>query len=205
MLKIYVARHGQNKDNAAGILNGHRDEPLTEVGIGQAYELANGIKKMGLTFDHVYSSPLSRAHKTAEIVCETLGIQKPVVLPELIERDFGIMTGKSAKDIESLCGVDIIKTNTITYFLSPEDAETFPDLLARARRVLSDVCAKHSSGSILLATHGDFGKMLYTAYYNLDWRDILTMFHFGNSELLLLAEDSKAEDSHILHIKQHNH
>ena len=32
MLKIYIARHGQNEDNANGILNGHRDLPLTDIG-----------------------------------------------------------------------------------------------------------------------------------------------------------------------------
>lgn len=56
MLKIYLARHGQNEDNANGILNGHRDMPLTEVGIGQAHEVAEKIKESGLTFDVVLSS-----------------------------------------------------------------------------------------------------------------------------------------------------
>lgn len=48
MLKIYIARHGQNEDNANGILNGHRDLPLTSLGERQAYELADGIKDIGL-------------------------------------------------------------------------------------------------------------------------------------------------------------
>ena len=51
MLRIYLARHGQNVDNASGILNGHRDLPLTEIGIAQATELANNIKDAGLIFD----------------------------------------------------------------------------------------------------------------------------------------------------------
>ena len=40
MLKIYLVRHVQNKDNADGILNGHRDEPLTDLGFAQAHETA---------------------------------------------------------------------------------------------------------------------------------------------------------------------
>jgi broad specificity phosphatase PhoE len=36
MLKLYLARHGQNLDNANGILNGHRDEPLTKKGMEKA-------------------------------------------------------------------------------------------------------------------------------------------------------------------------
>lgn len=66
MLKIYLVRHGQNKDNAEGILNGHRDEPLTEIGVAQAYEIADKVKSTGIVFDRVYASPLQRAYKTAE-------------------------------------------------------------------------------------------------------------------------------------------
>ncbi len=205
MLKIYIARHSQNEDNANGILNGHRDLPLTEIGRGQAKELAILIQSENLTFDAVYSSPLCRAFETAEIVTKELGLPKPEIISDLIERNFGVMTGKPIKDIEALCGRDIIKTSTITYFLSPEGAETFPDLVERAKTILAYIYSKHFDGSILLVTHGDIGKMLYVAYYGFDWKECLTMFHFGNSELLLLSPDSKLEDAHVIRIEQHNH
>jgi len=38
-LHIYLTRHGQDQDNAHGILNGHRNTPLTELGIQQAQQL----------------------------------------------------------------------------------------------------------------------------------------------------------------------
>lgn len=205
MLNIYIARHGQNEDNANGILNGHRDMPLTAIGIQQARELAVGIKGVGIIFDAVYTSPLSRAHVTGKTVCEELDMPEPIVLDSLIERDFGTMTGQRAEDIEHLCGTDIIKTETITYFLSPPGAETFPELLDRARGVLDQVRAKHPSGSILLVTHGDFGKMLYAAFYGLPWQDMLTGFHFGNCELLLLAEGVDPSVPHVVKIEQYNH
>ena len=118
---------------------------------------------------------------------------------------FWIMSGKLIKDVEKLCSPDIIKTETITYFLSPEGAETFPQLLIRAKKLLDIIKGKHEGQSVLLVTHGDFGKMLYAGYYNLDWEQILFMFHFGNSELLLLSEDSAPENAHVFRIKQHNH
>ena len=205
MLKIYIARHGQNYDNQAGILNGHRDEPLTDLGVKQAEELATGILQQGYLFDVVYTSPLVRASKTAEIICETLGLEVPEILDALIERDFGAMTGKPAADIERLCAPDIIKTETVTYFLNPEGAETFPQLKARAEKALDQIMADHPDGSVLLVTHGDFGKMLYAAFYNLKWKDVLTDFHFGNCELLLLEEGAAPGEPHVLKIKQFNH
>lgn len=205
MLKIYLARHGQDQDNANGILNGRRDEPLTDIGVNQAKQLAQKIKIADLKFDIVYSSPLQRAFKTAQIISNTQNLSEPIRLMILIERDFGVMTGQRIGDIEKLCAPDILKTKTTTYFLSPKSAETFPQLVVRAEKLLSFIKNKHQNGSVLLVTHGDFGKMIYAAYYQLDWLGILTMFDFGNSELLLLSQDSKAEDSHVFYIEQFNH
>ncbi len=46
--------------------------------------------------------------------------------------------------------------------------------------------------------------MIYASYYNLEWENVLKLFHFGNSELLLLAPDSRPEDAHVFTIQQHN-
>lgn len=204
MLKIYLVRHGQDLDNAAGILNGRRNKPLSDKGIEQAKEVAERIKETGIHFDYTYSSPLMRAYKTAEIITTTLQINKPKILRDLVERDFGVMTGKKQNIIEEICSPNILQTDTVCYFLNPEGAETFPQLIERAKGMLNELKKKHKNGNILLVTHGDFGKMIYAAYYNLDWMNILKMFHFGNSELLELSEESSPEKTHVLKIKQHN-
>lgn len=204
MLKIYLARHGQDQDNAMGILNGHRDNPLTDLGISQAHAVADKAKEKNLTFDVIYSSPLQRTFQTASIIGETLRIDNIIKLDELIERDFGVMTGQAVPDIERMCAPDIIKTEKTTYFLSPDGAETFPDLINRGKSLLNSIQVKHEDGSILLVTHGDIGKMIYAAYYNLDWKEILTMFHFGNSELLILSSDTSANEAHVIEIEQYN-
>ena len=115
------------------------------------------------------------------------------------------MTGQPQSKIKEICSPDIIQSDTITYFLSPEGAETFPQLVERAKRLLDMLKAKHKDENILLVTHGDFGKMIYAAYYNLNWKEILNMFHFGNSELLELSEESGPEETHVFKIEQHNH
>ncbi len=204
-MKIYLARHGQNEDNRDGILNGHRDLPLTDLGREQAREAAQNIINHKLRFDVVYSSPLSRALETATIISSDAKQPIPIVLSLLIERDFGVMTGKPVGSIKEKCAPDIIETDTITYFLSSKGAETFPDLLKRARILLNELEAKHQDDSVLLVGHGDMGKMIYATYYNLPWQGVLTQFHFGNSELLLLSPDSSPADAHVFLIPQHNH
>jgi len=205
-MKIYIVRHGQDQDNANGLLNGHRDTALTEIGLEQAKQITNKIQEANLVFDKIYSSPLQRAYRTAEIIANRLQLPQPEKLDLLIEREYGIMSGKKITDIEKLFSSDIIlKAQIITYFLEAEGAETFPQVQDRAKQVLEFLTHNHTDQNILLVTHGDLGKMLYAEYYNLYWRDVLEFFHFGNSELLLLAPDSPAENTHILNIEQYNH
>jgi probable phosphoglycerate mutase len=205
MLKIYLARHSQDQDNANGILNGRRDTPLTELGVKQAHALAEKIKELGYKFNAVYASPLKRAFVTAEIIADEIYAHTPQILDDLIERDFGVMSGQATSSIAEQCAPDIIQAEIITYFLKPQGAETFRDLIVRAKRLLETLKSKHTDGSILLVTHGDFGKMLYAAFYDLPWEDVLVQFHFGNSELLLLSEDSPSDKVHVFKQAQYNH
>ena len=72
--------------------------------------MARRIRDRELVFDVVYASPLDRALETAAIVATELGLVEPIVHDDLIERNFGIMTGRPAADVEEMCAPDIIKT-----------------------------------------------------------------------------------------------
>ncbi len=205
MTKIYLARHGQDQDNSNGILNGHRDTPLTDLGLQQANVLAQTIKDLDLGINKIYTSPLQRACKTAEKVAETLGMDKSEKMDLIIERNFGIMSGKLTADIQKICAPDIIQSNPITYFLSPAGAETFPQLIARGKEVIDFVQKNNPGQNVLLVSHGDIGKMIYAAFYNLDWKDVLLDFHFGNSEVLLLENGCPPENRHVHKVEQFNH
>ena len=70
MTKIYLTRHGQDEDNEKGILNGHRDMPLTDIGLSQADEVSQKIEEAGITqlvecklpkLDAAGSSPVARS------------------------------------------------------------------------------------------------------------------------------------------------
>lgn len=204
MLKIYIIRHGQDIDNLNNILNGRRNKVLTGKGVEQAENLSLRIIKSNIKFDEIYTSPLKRAVKTAEIIAKKVNGNKPELIKDLQEREFGVMTGKSLSKIEELCSPNILKTNTITYFLNPDGAETFPQLIKRANKILKYIKLRHDDGNILLVTHGDVGKMIYAAYYRINWKDVLKMFHLGNSDMILLSKDSRSESSHVFKTKQYN-
>lgn len=89
-MKLYLVRHGQTDWNAADRLQGQSDIPLNEVGIAQAESLRDQVHQRGLHFDAIYTSPLQRVLRTAEIIAE----DQPIIIdPRLNERYAGDFEG----------------------------------------------------------------------------------------------------------------
>src|SRR5665647_2476119 len=88
---IYLIRHGQTQWNVEGRLQGHTDIPLNEEGEKRALKLKEKLE--GIKFSAFFSSDLSRANKTAEIVT---GLQKMEIVktPDLRERSMGKWEGR---------------------------------------------------------------------------------------------------------------
>src|SRR3712207_9239829 len=69
--ELVLIRHGQSTANATGVWQGQLDFPLSEEGRRQAR--LTGRALAGESFDGIYSSPLSRAFETAEIISREAG------------------------------------------------------------------------------------------------------------------------------------
>src|SRR5207244_8078768 len=88
--QIYLARHGETAWTVSGQHTGSTDIPLTERGERNARSLAERLK--GLTFPHVFTSPLQRARRT----CELAGFGSVARIdPDLVEWNYGAYEGKT--------------------------------------------------------------------------------------------------------------
>jgi probable phosphoglycerate mutase len=94
---IYLARHGETDDNARRIVQGWIDTPLNERGREQARELAERVSGLGIAA--IWSSHLSRALETAQIIGDALDI-KPRVDDRLAESWRGSWEGRELDEIE---------------------------------------------------------------------------------------------------------
>lgn len=71
MLQVYLVRHGETQWNALRRIQGQSDSPLTELGEYQARQVAERVRKLGIT--HVISSDLGRTQHTAQIIADACG------------------------------------------------------------------------------------------------------------------------------------
>lgn len=181
-MKLYIIRHGQDYDNAGGVLNGRRNTSLTNLGRLQAKQVAQELKYKKI--DVIYSSPLRRALETAQIVAKKLGVKQVKINNNLIERDFGILTGKLRQDISKYV-TKIVSVDKVNYFLNTDGAEKFPALYERANKVLKEVMQQQIQNT-LLVTHGDIGKMIRAAYYKWGWEKGLKTPYFDNVAIIEL-------------------
>jgi len=73
---ILLARHGETDDNVPPLrFQGQRDTPLNDTGRAQARELAQRVAALDPPVASLWSSDLSRARETAEIVGERISLE----------------------------------------------------------------------------------------------------------------------------------
>jgi len=94
---IYIMRHGQTDYNKNKKIQGQIDIPLNEEGIRQAIEARTHLKDQ--TIKKIYSSDLSRAYKTAQIINE---VSQTDILVDIRLREncFGKLEGTSFLEID---------------------------------------------------------------------------------------------------------
>ena len=85
MSRLILARHGQSVSNAVRRFQGVQDVALSELGERQAAALGQALRHRRVTA--VYTSPLERARRTAEIAVKGLGLSV-IQLHELPESLF---------------------------------------------------------------------------------------------------------------------
>lgn len=152
-MKIYVIRHGLTDINVENKINSLNDDDLNEIGIKQAIELRNLLKK--IDYEIIISSPLTRTKHTAELLNEK---NVDIIFDSrLLERDAGVLTKASLEHIDSDDWWNVSPKKDY------ENAEKVTDVLNRVYDFLDDI-KRRKEKSILLVTHGGVSKAI-TCYF----------------------------------------
>lgn len=148
-MKIYAIRHGQTELNVKGLINGSIPDNLTETGKEQARLAA---KHLPHSIKRIYSSPLTRARQTAEIL--NANLQLPIAYrDELKEVNFGDLEGTPFLEEYQQRHVNL------DYDWRPS-GECFDDVKQRVLTLLNEIKHDNGDGEVLLVVHGGIVRML---------------------------------------------
>lgn len=132
MYKLVLIRHGESQWNLENRFTGWHDVDLTETGETQARSGGRVLKEKGFEFDLAYTSVLTRAIRTLNIVLEEMGqLYLPVERHwRLNERHYGALTGLNKAETAAKHGEEQVKIWRRSYDVPPppvdEDSEHFP-------------------------------------------------------------------------------
>jgi phosphohistidine phosphatase len=88
MTRLYLLRHGIAVPHGTpGVPED--DRPLTAKGEKRVRQVARGLVKLELEPDRIVTSPLPRAHRTAEIVAEVLGLEDRLEVADVLRGGAG--------------------------------------------------------------------------------------------------------------------
>ncbi len=130
---LVLVRHGQSEWNLQNLFTGWRDVGLTEKGIAEARAAGRQLKALGLRFDIAFTSALTRAQRTLDLMLEELGQRSISVLRDqaLNERDYGDLSGFNKDDARRKWGEEQVHVWRRSYDVAPPGGESLKDTAAR--------------------------------------------------------------------------
>ncbi|WP_446897938.1 histidine phosphatase family protein [Clostridium sp. LBM24168] len=168
--ELLLVRHGQTEWNTLGKFQGCSDIELAREGILQAEYLA---KHLNGNFDCIYSSPLKRAKKTAELIAKNTGKQ-PVIIDTLREINYGKWEGLTSEEILHNYKEEYIRwKNAIKEGPLCGGDLSLKNACERAGNTLINIVNKNRNKKIVVVAHGGILKAGLVSLF--DWE--LIMYH----------------------------
>lgn len=182
---IIFLRHGQAINNTKKLLAGRTPGvPLTEKGIEQAERIAKFLKPFNIST--IYSSPIERAKKTAEIVAKHHSLDYNID-ERLVELDMGKFTGMEYDKIFEKHGNVFLKFYDGELEIAHNGVETFVEVKNRVLSMLDHVIKEHHDENVLLVTHMDPIKAMISTTMNLNANSMFELI-IENASLTIFKE-----------------
>jgi 2,3-bisphosphoglycerate-dependent phosphoglycerate mutase len=176
---LILVRHGQSEWNAKNLFTGWKDPGLTDKGVSEAKNAGKLILEQKIEFDVMYTSMLSRAQKTGDIILGILNHKEiPIIKNEALnERHYGSLAGLNKDDARKKWGDEQVHIWRRSFDMPPPDGESLKDT---ANRVLpyfeTEIMPKVISGSsILIAAHGNSLRALIMKLDSISPEDIVKL------------------------------
>ncbi|MBV8511425.1 MAG: 2,3-bisphosphoglycerate-dependent phosphoglycerate mutase [Xanthobacteraceae bacterium] len=174
---LVLVRHGQSEWNLQNLFTGWRDVGLTEKGVAEARAAGRQLKALGLRFDIAFTSALTRAQRTLDLMLEELGQRSIPILRDqaLNERDYGDLSGLNKDDARRKWGEEQVHVWRRSYDVAPPGGESLKDTAARVLPYyLQEILPRVLRGErTLVSAHGNSLRALVMVLDHLSPQEIV--------------------------------
>lgn len=165
MSRLLLVRHGVTEFNTERRFMGQSDVELSPEGHQQAEKLRDYLAKEKI--DAAYSSDLTRALVTAEVICQGRGLDI-VTCPELRECDYGECDGLTFREIGSRYPEVAERCINFTLELEFPGGECFRDFFERTGQFLERLDGHRPEETVLVVAHDGVLKALLCLLLGID-------------------------------------
>ena len=205
MGRLHLIRHGETEWNSQHRAQSYTDIPLSDVGRQQAQCTAELLKDVD--FDIAYSSDLSRAKETAEIILGTRHIQVNTI-KSLREYNKGVFEGLHRSEYSLRYPDQYQASLTKDIDFSPESGESVRQVHDRVSEFGTFITSEYPHEDILVACHGGSLRALVVHLLALSmettWKlatsncSLTIIYTYPNNNILHLYNDT----SHLTEIER---
>jgi len=200
---LVLVRHGQSEWNLKNLFTGWKDPDLTELGVKEATAGGKALAETGIKFDIAFTSALTRAQHTCNLVLEQIGQTGLETIKDqaLNERDYGDLAGLNKDDAREKWGEEQVHIWRRSYDVPPPGGESLKDTGARVwPYYMTDILPRVLRGeNVLVAAHGNSLRALVMVLDRLSQEEILKLnLATGVPMVYKLNADSTVADKKIL-------
>lgn len=176
MPTLCLIRHGQSLWNLENRFTGWVDVPLTSYGEEEARQAAVGIA--GIEFQVAYTSALTRAQRTLEVILQANGWSLPVIRDQALnERHYGDLQGLNKDELRRQYGPEQVQIWRRSYDVAPPNGEALKDTAARTlpffeRCILGDI---RQGKNVLVVAHGNSNRSIVMKLDSLSGEEVVKL------------------------------
>jgi len=148
--RLWLLRHGQTELSLERRYSGRGNPALTDLGRQQAGAAAKYLAEKG-GIAAVLTSPLQRAHDTAEAAAKALGLDVTIEA-DLIETDFGAWEGLTFAEAAER-DPELHRRWLRDTSIAPPDGESFDAAAERVGRARARIISEHPGETVLVVSH----------------------------------------------------
>ena len=179
--KIILVRHGVTAWNQQSRFQGSSDIPLSEEGEEQA--LRTGDRLASWHPDAIWSSPLCREEKTAQIIAWLSGNNiEPEIHEELREMSFGYWEGLTMAEIKRRYPDEFERWRNGPFDNIPEGGESALSIEERSKRMAQKLLDSPLA-KILVVAHGGTLRALLASLLSASVPDLMWKMRMENCSL----------------------